>query len=1171
MPPNPPPRSFMIFPDPVLRAAGDGVLLDTSFTAAAPPDGAYPDVAVPDSDNRGGLQIYQGGTPSSRQNLDYRVIASGDIWNGATWAWKRSSDVTPTDNLSVVWRGANDNRYFWACHDPYQNDVSNTSPTIALVYSSVLRRELIYRAQSDGTIKVAYRTVDGHTYAAAADSAAAWLFETCTKPNGEDLTINDALVGDVLPLDVVELEDGRLAMALISDSGRDFSILYSDDGFVWRYAADDILARFGTWGAARYGFFGFHFRRSGPYLRVVFGHHDFDDEIPPTLSTGKYIRTLVSSDRGTTWEEVSDTEAALTALTITDETGGDASSTPMFCLIPFNDAAGTFMLVHRNGTDAIVNAASGTNGWTLRDDLEIAEGGSAGLYQLAGCRGPEWIYLLDLAAIGGVASVMGYLYMIDPRDPFSLSSWKLQHAQFKDQGALRFRLRNIKIVNVGNNYLALTAALYDPQDGYAVEEYGMVYMRFGGWDPLPVEERDHPRMGLAPPYRHQPGSSRDPVLGDDADYQLCRIVWDAWMGSPSPVAGVNVASATPWTRPAHSGTTAGWNTSRVQYTDAVGVASQWVNRYDDTASIWFAGSWFVNTTTTTAGDERSSSMLEWVIRIDQDGLALITADDIALRLKSYDIHGGTTKAADISIRHTSTNVRIYDNTTGTDVIATTAVTGIATKYLKFRLGLLSQPYKTGNPVECALWYRSEEDESAAWTLVGTGTISTAGTHTDQYLEWGHLTSQTSAALINRRITRWRRVALYGPHDGGATRAITNAWGDPDGGATNDDATTDNLRGRGATWDPVLIEKGITATVQGGAAAEGDTYAGSINYSFHPRNLTMIGSPQVGYRSAIPASGTTAVFLDYDAGYSDTGRSFQHSAAAIAGYAAPSISLIYSASPAGVGASDTYTFDLTLYGPARVRSATLRNGIVIADADPEIPPLGEVASVENGPTYYMRVTAGTCAASIGKTWIVERDNDWSGTDRLFTIQPGDDDIESYQLSGASVTFYADRAILLYSTPVNRRYLRISMPNTTTAYANQHRLGTFLAGTTMVFNPPLDWSHTDSEHGNVTQHTTKSGVRWGYSEGPPQRTLEAQIVGDVDSVRRRMRSYLRALSGFDTFPVAICLDDLDPLHPAKGMIGCVDSGSEFVQDAWKWDDVQQRWIATGNQKIKIKEEI
>lgn len=1169
--PQPPPRSFLLFQDPVLAGAGDGILLDSTFTSAAAPDGVYADVAAPGEDNRGQLQVTQAGAPASRAQIDYRVVASGGVWNEAAWAWKRRSETNPTDNLSVVWRGCNDGRYWWAAHDPFGNDADYATAYNAGCYSSANRTELLYRVSaSTGQVFRAVRTVDDHAYASNALSAAAWSIAGCVLDGGNDLVVPDPLAAEDAALAVVELENGVICMILVNEGGTDVRVLHSDDGKTWTVVADDIISRFGPYRGdlTNSNVQGWRFQRSGPYLRLAFTWNDTDVEVPgATTPGGTYVRTMVSSDNGATWKEVSDFSTPDDWKPNNINTTG--FDTRLFTIGALDDSVGSFFLFIRvdgNGPDLVAYSATGMEGWVRREDLDWNEG-SLGLglsgYQMAAIRGPQYLYLFDWVTdvLGG--GVYCRIFLIDPRNPYSFTGWKYQSRFFSDFGAMRFNPRGISLYNVGGNYLALTAYLIDGEDSDSLVEEGGLYMRLGGWDSLPVEERVHPRTQSARnrKYMLQPGENAADT-SVTVGYSLGIIAWESWMGTPTPGAGPYTAAASPWTRSAHNGTTQAWDTSQLVFTDAAAPsATQWANQYEDDVleDSWFCG---LNTLT--------SCMLEWVIKVEQSGSATLNNDDIAIRLQSYDMVGGTGDSADISIRHTSTNILVHDNISGSSIVPSTAIPNLATQFIKFRLGILCEAWTPGGDIKFALWYRSEEDATANWTLVATGDISRTGTGTTQSIQFGHINLLTSLLAGDERISHWRRVALYGFHDGGATRCIADAWGNPSGGADNDDTVLDNLRGRAATTDEVLVEQGLTARVQGGAAFEGDTFHGEVNYSFHPRNLTMVASPRIGYRSATPNSGTTAVNLDYDAGWDETGRRFFHSGLALFGYAARSVTVYYSNDSAFAAATTLGPYDLTLYGPARVNSLTAGNGIVLQTTDPGCPPLGEARRVPGGLIYYMQVTAGSCANSVGKVWSVEYDEDTPSGKRTFVIAPRDNDVDSYQLSGASVVFFADRAILLYSAATSHRYMRISMPSTVTAYRNQHRLGTFIAGTTMVFSPGLEWAFSDAEMPNTTEHKTRGGLRWSYREGPPQRVYEGNMVGDVDTLRRRMRSYLGAIAQYDQFPVAFCMDDLDRLHPAKMMLGTVQSGSEFVQSGWKWDDGQSRWLAVGDQKLTIAED-
>lgn len=1153
-----PPRSFLILPDPTLMGAGDGPI--TAFSTQAEPDGRSAGLAVPRSTNRGAVTFTQVNTPAPalRRDLTYKVIASGGVWGEGTWAWKRATEAEP-GRTALGYRGQNDCRYPHAPHDPFRNDAANASPTMCVAYLPLLRRECVFRpSNAGGIIQVAYRTVDTHEYSFEAGSGATWSVTNCLNTDTAGNLTVPGVGANAYGFDVVDLLDGTLIMVVESRSEFDLDVLQSTDGINWTPVADNILARFGKYGTAGSATFmlPLELGRSGDYLRICFGWFDGAD----VLGTGAaniYIRTLVSGDRGASWVESSSNLA--TYFNVNDLGGGTFAFDQIFGMDGLDDAAGTFLLAMRQegSTTMKIFMASGINDWTYYPDLDYSHG-VAGVFHLACARGPEYLYIFNWCSSTGVNYWDLTLFYVDPRNPTDLSGWKYERETFKSLGAICYLPLNCKFANIGGNYLAMTAALFS--NTTLLFQSQMMYLRWGGWDKLPVEERDHPELSEAPDYMQQPGIVRSSVA-TTSGYSLALITWDAWMGKATVAAAADCAATSPWTRPAYANVTTSWHTSRWRLTDVAAVNNQYVNLYTDPV---LAVSWAAESSFTSTGGDRCSALLEVIIRVTAGGVT--TADDVAVRLRSFDCVTGSGIAVDFSLRFSTTQVALYDNAAAAYVLAATNLANLATRFWKVRVGLLSQPWKAGDPCAVAIWARDEENAAADWTLLGTGTLNMGSATLEQTIRFGHLTVVFGAV----RASEWRSVRLYGPHDGGTTRSITDGWGDTGGGAGNDDSVLANLRGRLMTYDQVLVESGISVLASGGGGFEGDAFDAVTDYAYHPRNATMVGSPRVAYRSAIPSSGHTTAVIDYDAGWNDTGNRFIHDCLAVYGYGSRTLQVTYTNDSAFLTGLVTYTLSLDRYGPFRIANA-YGNAITVSTTDAQCPPRGEVGSEPNGgPQQYLKITAltgGATAAALGATYVVSHDFEASGV-RGFKLQTADQDVSAWTLVGCSAVIFADRGVLLYGTTQISRYMRVTLPLTSTAYGNQHRLGTLLPGLSMVFDPPLDWSHSDGEQANLSEFRSRGAVRWGYAEGPPQRVWEGLVVGDIDVLRRTMRSWLRALSQYDVLPVGLCVDDGALIDPSKVVLGTVKSGTELSNEGWNYTG--NRWVPVGNLKFTLHEE-
>ena len=88
----------------------------------------------------------------------------------------------------------------------------------------------------------------------------------------------------------------------------------------------------------------------------------------------------------------------------------------------------------------------------------------------------------------------------------------------------------------------------------------------------------------------------------------------------------------------------------------------------------------------------------------------------------------------------------------------------------------------------------------------------------------------------------------------------------------------------------------------------------------------------------------------------------------------------------------------------------------------------------------------------------------------------------------------------------------------------KFGSMTAG--LSFNldrVPLNWKHDVTVSANVTEFNSRSGVRWGYSEGPSVRTFNGEIIGDVfDGERENIKNIAEQATKFNLHPVALVFD-------------------------------------------------
>lgn len=1152
------PSSTIIFPDPLLAGKGEEPLLD--FDGQALPDGINAGLVTPAATNRGAVTVAQVGEPTANTALTYRIIAGGSTWREGAWAWRLSSEAEPTE---LGYRGENDARYPWATHEPFQNDATVQSSNTTIVYSRVLGKEFVYRTETSGTLKVAHRSIGDHTYSAESGSAAAWTIEYVT---GDGEYTSSAFY---TAFDVVELADGTIVMMaeLEGRNNRDLSILHSTDGINFTIVSDDIFNRFSYWGMGSGGgsFSKGRLVRSGDYLRLACSWTDVADLIGGGTNE-VYVRTMVSADRGVTWYEVSYDATTLSTLC---NLGAFGSGNPEdFDLCSVDDASGSFMMLLRRDGDTTVSFASsaGSNDWSFDTDLDLVPVVAGPLsmtwYDFACVRGPQWVYVFvwstPLTAVATYHDLR--VYLIDPANLTRVTGWGINDVAWQSQGTMAYVPGKLKGVSVGNDYLAVVSSLVRwPTTFPATPASGVhnVYWRMGGWDQMPVEERDNPYKYEAPPYLHQPRSIRDSPV--PTTYQLYHLLWTSIFGRATPSGGTDVGTYTQWTRPTYNNIVDDWNTSRWLFTDQAALANQWVNRYTDTSPVY---NWAYTTNNLTP--DRAGCCLEVIIKVEGGGSGGVTADDIAVRIYADDAANTGANGIDISLRFSASQVALYDNVAGAYRLAATNIPNINTRFISFRLGLLPASWVGGDPVYCTLWYRDEESDGAWTELVSTTSISKTAAHGLQRIEWGHLTSRFGAG----RISHWRRVGLLGPHDGGATRN-TAPWD-----------WNLHLRGRAITGEPVHVTDGIYGVVSGAGGAVGDTFTGQPGFTYHPKQITQYDSPRIGYRSVTPSSGVTQVYLDYDAGYADAGQRFVHDSFSVFGYAGRTLQVVYAADANFTTGLITRT--LTLDRSNALRIAGGLNGSTVQVGTAVVTDLPAPQTVWSCPSggiqHYLRITAlgpSTTTTALGKVWRVLGEYPLSATSRGYRLDVGQTSLDTWNLAGCTAYIFSDRGSMFYgSPPTSGRYMRLVMPATETAYGNQHRLGTFVAGLSQTTFPLLDWSHNIDEEGLVSEVSTREGYRWGLAEGPMRRTFTGLLVGETPSSTQSHRQGLRMMQNISSrasvHPVVVHLDDSarGRLNPSMMMLGIVRSGPGMKNAGYvQWDGV--RWAPVGDMPLTIEE--
>ena len=138
-----------------------------------------------------------------------------------------------------------------------------------------------------------------------------------------------------------------------------------------------------------------------------------------------------------------------------------------------------------------------------------------------------------------------------------------------------------------------------------------------------------------------------------------------------------------------------------------------------------------------------------------------------------------------------------------------------------------------------------------------------------------------------------------------------------------------------------------------------------------------------------------------------------------------------------------------------------------------------------------------------------------------------------------------------------------------------MGSIVAGTTITFNPLLDWQFKDTEQPNQQYNETRSGLNWVYNKGPSTRSFDFNLTGDIDEqMRYEFRNTLNSVTKYAKNPIALIIGSGD-LQSNQGelyddLIMTRFTDSTILDNiGWKYDEVSTNWKPVGNMSIKFTE--
>lgn len=456
------PDQYLILPDPLLT--GDTVI------EPLPEQGAdYVGPAIPREGNEGDLIPTQEGTPTAVVDLDYLLVRSGGLYEGAEWIWK--GDTDDEDD----WRGQDDPRWPHEPHDPF--DAASGTRTgfgLEVLYSEAFDRILLYKWSGPGPANqslVRYRD-------AGASNPTEWTATTQTWERAFQST-QGGVSG-------CELTDGAMRMVVATGSlasALDLDLYGSTDGgLTWTRLGVDLLDTWHSGGAQ--AVYNLQLRRSGDWLRISWVDNATDK-----------LQTLVSSDRGATWTELDEVPGTGTILD-----NGDSVDHLVYAMVGLDDGAGTFIvwtILSTSTADISMLVAARDAQWA-ENTGQVIGGGGTNTQRMVAVRGTSYLWLFYASDDGSAAARWnGVRYRRD--DPFGVGAGGVLFRRiFTDfpgfYGSQKYQPGFMRAQLCGSRLLVLHALIDRDTGGGAIDGTGL--LSWFGWTRLMVVSPE--ALGVVP-------------------------------------------------------------------------------------------------------------------------------------------------------------------------------------------------------------------------------------------------------------------------------------------------------------------------------------------------------------------------------------------------------------------------------------------------------------------------------------------------------------------------------------------------------------------------------------------------------------------------------------------------------------------------------------------------
>ena len=1078
---RPGPQGYIIFQDP----RWDGAASISSITSEG---GRTVGPVAPKTDNQGVVVGFQEGTPTTDTELSL-YMTGGGVGGSGGYLYRLATETTAAD-----WKALNALTALWRQCSTTSIGAPATGLLYAqdVAYSAVYQRLLLaYIRSADGTIRVDYQ--------AAGAPLATWT-NTVISLTGSDAADTGTQAG----LGMCELPDGSLLLIYQTkhpDSGfLNVNALASEDGgTTWVIKGRNILSKTTISGQAATGG-QYQVRNSGDWVRA----HYISSAAPYSAATS---RTIVSADRGASWDALPNSLTVYSWMTATGFLGSAATA-----MVGLGDASGTFLLAYQDAagsTTVKIAIAARDDDWNPVSALNIDISSYATTARLKGAafvREPDRLWLFLWVEGTNTADILSVV-CTNPTDPENAASWKVLGNLSGFRGALRYGPHCFRGTWAGNR-IVLSGGIQNPDVAAAADPLiaGHWMVQSGSWDVRPWDY-----------------TAVDPYYNDylTEGARMTEYQWIACSGSPAGDA-TNSDANTPWTRATTGVVTYTWDTryQTITTSDATGVGYYEIN--PSTAaqrSRWGTGRHGFNFR---------------VLASSSRGLVSGAVSDIGIRIKALAV--GAADGRDFTIRISPIGIAIWDEALAT-VLYSAATTTPASEF-ELRVGI-----RTGGIVNIA-WRPVSSAPLGAWTESPEVTVSL---------------SAFAAQLC-------RVGVLAAPGAGTSTVQVYEIeFSNPetDAGQCDNVVKPDHLVGTKLNYGAILVANGQRLRWGGSGACEGDEFTATLEYTRGIENLSL-DSPryywessslvkqevvfQSDSRSTAPRWVMNAMLL---VGTTDRTCTLNFSNTnTAAAWVAPAVSVELSA--------DLYT-DLTVVA---VDGSAFK--VEAAIGSTFAPRRGELVGA-----YARFVASGTGTGATFRIVTDVEQSGWIHVDAAVDLAGAGIVVGAKVAIYGDRMVYLGAAFARYHFFQVVFPDLSTVASSRGTYTGTHRIGSMVPGFHQRLVVPMEWSFRDNEQPNLSEFRTKGGASWQYEEGPAQRVIDGRLVGDADEFRRSLRDMMREFQGYARSPVGLVLNAAQ-IGRETVVFGRLTSGSQMDESAW-YRDAAGEWRTAGDVDLVLTEEV